>query len=282
MNYGAMVYKKTAAVFGFLRQYLGTIRFDKAMQAYFDEWKFKHPSPSDLQASIENSTGENLDWFFDGWIKTTKKNDWAITRVKQNEGSVSVTVVNNGKQISPVEVVVFNDDLVVGRTWVSPSEESIWTTVEIPCLSSSHVVLDPDRYDLDYNRQNNHSRTSGLFKKIEPLQIKLGTRLEDGSKTQIFWLPAVAWNQHNGLMMGATFHNSTLPLRNFEWRVTPLFSRVGEENEPTLSGLANISYSSGPWNMNINGRLFENIGNLSRVSFDVQRKINKVVNSPIS
>jgi hypothetical protein len=34
--------------------------------------------------------------------------------------------------------------------------------------------------------------------------------------------------------------------------------------------------------MNINGRLFENIGNLSRVSFDVQRKINKVVNSPIS
>ena len=76
LNYGAMVYKKTAAVFGFMRRYLGDERFDKAMQTYFNDWKFKHPSPRDLQKSMEMSSGEDLSWFFEGWIKTDEKNDW--------------------------------------------------------------------------------------------------------------------------------------------------------------------------------------------------------------
>ena len=64
MNYGSIVYKKTAAIFAFLRQYLGTEKFDKAMRQYFQDWKFKHPSPIDLQTSIERSCGEDLSWFF--------------------------------------------------------------------------------------------------------------------------------------------------------------------------------------------------------------------------
>ena len=35
MNYGAMVYKKTAAVMGFMKQYLGEEEFDEAMLTYF-------------------------------------------------------------------------------------------------------------------------------------------------------------------------------------------------------------------------------------------------------
>ena len=57
INYGAIVYKKTAAAFFMLQQHLGTERLDKAMQFYFDTWKFRHPTPADLKACLEESTG---------------------------------------------------------------------------------------------------------------------------------------------------------------------------------------------------------------------------------
>ena len=298
INYGAMVYKKTAAVFGFLRQYLGTERFDTAMRAYFSEWKFKHPSPSDIQASLEKSSGEDLSWFFEGWIKSTEKNDWAIVKVKRTDHGTEVKLANRGGQSSPVEVVAFAGDREVGRVWSNVGEPNEVIKVEVPGKGATRVEIDPERYDLDYDRQNNNSRTSGIFKKVEPLQIRMGTRLEDGAKTQVFWMPVTAWNAHNGLMLGATFHNTTVPLRDFEWMVTPLVSRTEFTDKATLGGVANLRYSNGPWNSVIRYSKFSTLDLVSlgqysvtpdtdatpmnRVSFSLNRKFNKVVNSPWS
>ena len=293
MNYGAMVYKKTAAVFGFLKQYLGEERFDKAMQTYFEEWKFKHPSPSDLQASMEKSCGEDLSWFFNGWIKTDEINNWEICKAKEADGTVEVTLKNIGGQTSPAEVVVYNDEEIIGSSWASPSAPGTKTTVKVQASNSTHVIIDPNRYDLDYDRTNNYSRTSGLLKRVEPLQIKMYSRLEDGNKTQLFWMPASGWNAHNGNMVGVAIHNVALPMRNLEWYVTPL---VGFKNDISLNGTTSISYSTGNWNAR--GRLSrfssresiktdstilsEQIAPNHRLSFELSRKFNKVVNSPWS
>jgi hypothetical protein len=40
------------------------------MGNYYSEWKFKHPQPSDFKASIERSSGRNLDALFDELSKT--------------------------------------------------------------------------------------------------------------------------------------------------------------------------------------------------------------------
>ena len=49
-----------------MKQYLGEEEFDKAMRTYFQDWKIKHPSPSDLQASMEKSCGKDLSSIFEG------------------------------------------------------------------------------------------------------------------------------------------------------------------------------------------------------------------------
>jgi hypothetical protein len=294
LNYGAIVYKKTAAIFAFLHHYLGTERFDLAMQTYFEDWKFKHPSPSDLQKSMENSCGEDLSWFFDGWINTTNKNDWKILSSKNIDGGTEVVVKNSGELISPVEIVVYNDETEIGRQWIRPSEPGSIHTVTIDIEGSTHVVLDPNRYDLDYDRQNNTSKTKGLLKKVEPLQIRFGTRLENGAKTQVFYTPAIAWNAHNGLMLGATVHNTTVPLRDFEWMVTPLISNNPNSDSSNfqLAGVARISYHTGPFSFALRGQRFaspERIIDLSeillsptpnnRISFNAGVKLNKITNS---
>ena len=43
---------------------IGKDELEKGMQAYFAAWKFKHPYPEDMQASLEQTTGKSLDQLF--------------------------------------------------------------------------------------------------------------------------------------------------------------------------------------------------------------------------
>jgi hypothetical protein len=64
-DYGIVVYIKAATWLYILEATLGREAFDKAMQAYFAAWKFKHPYPEDLKAALEKSAGASLDQQFE-------------------------------------------------------------------------------------------------------------------------------------------------------------------------------------------------------------------------
>ncbi len=61
LNYGLIAYTKGAAFMQLLENKLGKPVFDKAMQQYFEQWKYKHPSPDDLKAVLVKVSGINLD-----------------------------------------------------------------------------------------------------------------------------------------------------------------------------------------------------------------------------
>lgn len=64
-NYDLVAYYKTSAWLKELEVSLGLTHFDKAMQDYFNQWKFKHPYPSDMQAALQNSSKMDLSGAFD-------------------------------------------------------------------------------------------------------------------------------------------------------------------------------------------------------------------------
>ena len=63
-EYGKVVYLKTAIWMYAAELSLGTDELQKAMQGYFKEWKFRHPYPADMKASMEQSNGTALDDLF--------------------------------------------------------------------------------------------------------------------------------------------------------------------------------------------------------------------------
>ena len=69
-DYGIVVYAKTAVWMHLLEKTLGQATFEKGMQAWFSAWKFRHPYPEDLKASLEQVTHSKLDKLFDGLNKT--------------------------------------------------------------------------------------------------------------------------------------------------------------------------------------------------------------------
>ncbi|HST06846.1 MAG TPA: M1 family metallopeptidase [Gemmatimonadaceae bacterium] len=93
---GAIGYRKPAAVLLTLRnQVIGRESFDNAFREYIRSWAFRHPTPGDFFRSIENSTGEDLSWFWRGFFYTTDVLDIGIDGVstKTSDGQQLASIV---------------------------------------------------------------------------------------------------------------------------------------------------------------------------------------------
>ena len=55
-----MVYAKMPFCMRYLEHYLCTDVFDKTMQGFYTEWKFKHPQPEDLRASFNKTAWNSI------------------------------------------------------------------------------------------------------------------------------------------------------------------------------------------------------------------------------
>ena len=57
-------------------------------------WAFKHPTPGDFFRSVENSTGEDLSWFWRGFLYTADVLDIGIDSVSTHtsDGQTFVTI----------------------------------------------------------------------------------------------------------------------------------------------------------------------------------------------
>lgn len=81
VNYGLIVYYKTSRWMRKLEEELGREVFDKSLQNYFEQWKFKHPQPQDFKASIENTAGKKLDKTF-SLLHTTGEIAYSAKKIK--------------------------------------------------------------------------------------------------------------------------------------------------------------------------------------------------------
>jgi hypothetical protein len=82
-NFGANAYDKVATGLNILRETIvGRELFDNAFREYAKRWAFKSPTPADFFRTIEDATGEDLDWFWRGWFYGTDACDIAIDTVR--------------------------------------------------------------------------------------------------------------------------------------------------------------------------------------------------------
>lgn len=83
INFGPNAYTKPATGLNILREtIMGRELFDYAFKEYARRWAFKHPEPADLFRTLEDASGEDLDWFWRGWFYGTDACDIAIDTVK--------------------------------------------------------------------------------------------------------------------------------------------------------------------------------------------------------
>ena len=77
-------YGKPTVALTILREtVLGREQFDFAFKQYANRWKFKRPTPFDFFRTMEESSGQDLDWFWRGWFYTTNHVDVSIEGVRR-------------------------------------------------------------------------------------------------------------------------------------------------------------------------------------------------------
>lgn len=255
LNYGTIVYKKSAAAMEHLRGALGTTTFDAGMQRYFDDWKFKHPTAADLRASLEAVSNQDLGWFFDELVPTTEVVDYRLGRIRsEGADSVRVTVRNVGGIQAPFRLdAVGATGQLLSSSWHEGMAGGIQLTVDAP-VGVAKWVLDEEGQMLEYDRRNNTRRAQGLLKGIEPLSLRFLTRLDREDRTPVFWIPTAGWNANDGWMAGLTLHNVTLPFRNFAWHVSALRGLDSKE----WVGTSGLSLRTGEWTWEAGFRRFSN------------------------
>ncbi|UQB69712.1 M1 family metallopeptidase [Epilithonimonas zeae] len=81
-KFGPNAYSKPATGLNILREtIMGRELFDKAFKTYAKRWAFRHPEPADFFRTMEDASGEDLDWFWRGWFYGTDPVDISLDKV---------------------------------------------------------------------------------------------------------------------------------------------------------------------------------------------------------
>jgi hypothetical protein len=186
VDYFMASYAKAGLAVRTLEGLLGEARFARALRAYVDRWRYRHPTGRDLQAAIEEATGEDLAWFFDHAVRGSALPDWAVLSVRHRsvepasglvwteagwrereavEGGdelagwrVEIDVGRLGELEGPVEVELeWADGRRERRSWDGRERWHRWT-VDSP-VRLVQVRVDPDGvWALETRRADNYWR----------------------------------------------------------------------------------------------------------------------------
>ena len=246
LNYGAMVYGKTALVFDHLFAYLGDSLFDRCMHAYFEEWKFRHPRPEDVRKVFERESGKDLGWVFNGLIGTDLKVDVKALRMKSDR---TFYLKNTGLDSIPVPITAWQGSDTLGTKWVMSRNELVGH--EQPWPTADRIRIDAGARTLDIDRRNNEVRSHGLLRRWAKPEVKWLAGVEKDDRRSVYWTPVAAWNGHDGLQLGLAAYNTLFPSQRTEWVVAPLYGFASER----IGGAARIEHHLD----RLHSRWFQNI-----------------------
>ena len=234
MNYGVMVYSKGGYIMHHLASVLGQEEFDKAMHSYFNDWKFKHPYPEDMQASLERATGKDMTWFFQDLACGTKKLDYSMKGHTDHDdpNTFKVQLREKSGSSSPVVLGLIKDGACIEEKVLKPGEEIAVKKDEV-----DELLVDPEHRVLDMSRKNNVMKTHGLFKACQGPQLKFLTGMGHADVPTLYLLPVIGLNGPDGWMPGLSLSNMEVLSKDFEYSFMPMYGM----NSKMLTGLAHVN-----------------------------------------
>jgi len=224
INYFLGAYSKPTLTLRYLEQYLGTKNMDKILQKYFEEWKFKHPLPTDLQALFERESGKNLDWVFKDLLGSTKQLNYGIQKAVAKDGNLLLSIKNKGEIAAPFSISLVNaEDSVLQTFWFEGLAANKDTTLSFPLEKRALYRLDASQEMPDINFNDNVSRGRGLFKVGIRPRFRFLFSTSNPEYPFINFAPVLGFNTHDGFMLGMAFYNTPIPARKWEYSLAPMF-----------------------------------------------------------
>ena len=176
--YESTAYNKGAVFLSQLGYIIGTDNLFKALQAYYNEYKFKHPVPNDIRRIAERVSGIQLRWYLTDWTQTVNKIDYAIEGVVPVKSGTQINLKRIGLMPMPLDILVrykdgsqefyyvpitlmrgekenpYDAPWHVEKDW-SWSNPNYTLSIDRKTEEIDMIIIDPTYYMADVDRNNN-------------------------------------------------------------------------------------------------------------------------------
>jgi len=173
--YGASSYSKGSVFLSQLGYIIGKDNLDKTLKRYYEEFKFKHPTPNDFKRVAEKVSDMELEWYLNDWTRTDHKIDYGLD-ISSLQSDRVVTLKRKARMPMPLDVEVsFSDgtkdmyyiptDLMHGNKKFSSNnvyymQPWAWASPEYDFVVQGNkkivkVEIDPSKRLADYKQMDN-------------------------------------------------------------------------------------------------------------------------------
>ncbi len=131
-GYGVFSYSKPGLMMLTLHNYLGDEMMKKVMRAYYDRFRFKHPTTRDFINTVNDVSDQDLNWFFDQVLYGTDILDYKVHRITSKRipkkplgvyGNPLLEDVNDSTDVSDSESDSTDEEQTVYKNKVIISRE---------------------------------------------------------------------------------------------------------------------------------------------------------------
>ncbi|MEO2050365.1 MAG: M1 family metallopeptidase [Allomuricauda sp.] len=177
--YGISAYSKGSIFLSQLGYIIGQDKLMETIQKYYEDFKFKHPTPNDIKRTAEKVSGMELNWYLTDWTMTTNTIDYGIKSVEANGDKTKVALERIGEMPMPLDILVVGKDgtqetyyiplrMMFGQkdnpypnlertvldnwAWAYPTYEF---DINMPLEEVQAIMIDPSQLMADVDGENN-------------------------------------------------------------------------------------------------------------------------------
>ena len=220
MNYYLTNYHWTPKMFLHLRQYMGAREFRAAIRRFYERYAFSHIEGGDLQAILEEESGQSLDWLFVDGLEKGAFPDYDVRNKRQLGDSVYFEIQNQTSVPSPFRIDFLGKDSLQIAEWSSGFSGRNSYRYAIPDMAQA-IGVNSQKLLLESDFSNNTLLLSDGKSEVSSFQLGLLTANRSEHRKQLFILPSFRYTEYDNVSMGIIAHNLSIPNRALQFYLHP-------------------------------------------------------------
>ena len=179
--YGVNAYSKGSVFLNQLGYIIGSEKLKSGMKKYFDQWKFRHPTPTDFKKVMEYESNLELDWYFEQFIETVNTVDYSIFSVTEIGNKTKILIQRIGRVPMPLDISVTSSKSKI--TWYNIPLRIMRGSKEKDIIGKNFKVISPWPWVYNF-----YEFIIDLpIEEVQKIEIDASTRMADINRSNNIW-----------------------------------------------------------------------------------------------
>ena len=179
--YGVNAYSKGSVFLNQLGYIIGSEKLKSGMKKYFNQWKFKHPTPTDFKKVMEYESNLELDWYFEQFIETVNTVDYSIFSVTEIGNKTKILIQRIGRVPMPLDISVTSSKSKI--TWYNIPLRIMRGSKEKDIIGENFKVISPWPWVYNF-----YEFIIDLpLEEVQKIEIDASTRMADINRSNNIW-----------------------------------------------------------------------------------------------